>query len=71
MLDQLALVVVLGQQRGRQVVHQLVVAFVHRGDLVGERLVGVQPRHFVLVLVGHQLEQVARHRFGEARALAQ
>ena len=34
-----------------------------RADLRPE----VQPRHLVLVLVGHQLEEVARHRLGEPR----
>ena len=33
--------------------------------LAQERAVGVEPRHLVLVLVGHQLEQVARDRLGE------
>ncbi len=35
-------------------------------QLPRERRIGVKPRHFILVLVGHQLEQIARHRFGEA-----
>ena len=34
-------------------------------DLPQERAVGVEPRDLVLVLVGHQLEQVARDRLGE------
>ena len=36
-------------------------------DLRGERAVGVEPRDLVLVLVRHQLEEIARHRLGEAR----
>ncbi len=41
-----------------------------------EVAVGVEPRHLVFVLVGHELEQVARHRrcqlgrAAEARACA-
>src|SRR5690606_41933543 len=30
-----------------------------------ELAAGVQPRHLVLVLVGHELEEVARHRLGQ------
>ncbi len=67
----MALVVAFGEQRRRQVELELVVAFEHGGDLVGEFRTGggirVEPRHFVFVLVGHQLEQVARHRFGQAQ----
>ena len=48
--------------------HQPVVALEHRRHLGREGRVGVQARHFVLVLVGHQLEQVARHRLGQAGA---
>ena len=33
-----------------------------------ERGVGVEPRHLVLILVGHQLEQITRHGFRQ-RAL--
>jgi hypothetical protein len=71
-LDQLALArSCFGQQRRRQVVHQLVVALELRGDLGGEGRVGVQARHLVLVLVGHQLEQVARHRLGSGACCCQ
>ena len=39
---------------------------VERGrDLLEEVAVGVKPRHLILVLVGHQLEQIARDRFRE------
>ena len=48
-------------------VHELVVALEHAGDLVGEGGVGVQAGDLVLVLVGHQLEQVARHGLGQPR----
>src|SRR6185312_5958028 len=34
-------------------------------DLLLEGAVGVEPRHLVLVLVGHELEQVTRHRVGQ------
>ena len=34
-------------------------------DLLEERAVGIEPRHLVLVLVGHQLEQIARDRIGK------
>ena len=33
--------------------------------LLDECVVGIEPRHLVLVLVGHQLEQVARDRVGQ------
>ena len=36
------------------------------GDLLEERAVGIKPRDFVFVLVGHQLEQITRNRVGEA-----
>jgi hypothetical protein len=49
------------QQRRRQVEGQLVVAVELRRDLRAEGRVGMQARHFVLVLVSHHLEQVARH----------
>ena len=42
-----------------------IVAVERVADLADERLVGVEPRHLVLVLVGHQLEQAARDRLGE------
>ena len=29
-------------------------------DLIEERAIGVKPRDFILVLVGHQLEQITR-----------
>ena len=59
LLDELALVIGAGQQRRRQMVLQADLAFEHRGDLLRKGRVGVQPRHFVLVLVGHQLEAVS------------
>ena len=34
-------------------------------DLLFERAVGVKPRDLVFVLVGHQLEQIARYRIGK------
>jgi len=51
------------------VIAQLVVALELRRDLGEKRLVGMQPRDFVFVLVGHQFEQVARDGFGELAAL--
>ena len=38
------------------------------GDLLLERAVGIEPRHLVFVLVGHQLEQIARDRFRKPAA---
>ncbi len=59
----------LAMQRRRQVVVELVVALELRRDLLVEARVGVQARDLVLVLVGHQLEQVARHRFAQRWSL--
>ena len=58
---------VLREQRRRQMEFeaQVVAAELVR-HLLQEIAVGVEPRHLVLVLVGHQLEQIARDRFGEA-----
>ena len=50
-------------------VHQLVVALKHALDLLCEGRVGVQSGDFVFILVGHQLEQVARHGLAERAAL--
>ena len=71
LFHQFALLVLGGRQGRRQVVHQLEVALKLRGDLVHERLVGVQTGHFVLVLVRHELEQVAGHGLGQAGGGAQ
>lgn len=46
---------------------QFPVAFELRVDTLEELAVRVQARHFVLVLVGHQLEVIARHRLGQPR----
>ena len=40
-----------------------------RSSLLEERAVGVEPRDLVFVLVGHQLEEVARDRLGELRCV--
>ena len=69
-LDQVAMAVTFGQQRRRHMKFHLVVAFEHVRDLAGEGGVGMQPRDFILVLVGHELEVVARHRLGQPQRLA-
>ena len=46
---------------------QLEVTFKHAVHTVEEGGVGVQACHLVLVLVGHEFEQVTRHRFGQRR----
>ena len=53
------------EQRRREVVDDPVVALEHAFQLAREFAVGVQPRHFVLVLVRKQLRVVARYCFGE------
>src|SRR3546814_9839477 len=65
LLLQLALGVALGQQRRGEVEVQLVVAVKLLFELLAEVAVGVQARHLVLVLVGHQLEEVAGDRLGQ------
>ncbi len=56
----------LGEQRRRQMEFEAeVVAAELVRHLLEEIAVGVEPRHLVFVLVGHQLEQIARDRFGE------
>ena len=44
---------------------QRVVALKHAVNAVKEAAVGVQPCDFVLVFVGHELEQVAGHCLGQ------
>ncbi len=44
---------------------QLVAAFEHAFDLSCKRSIGIEPRHFVLVLVGHQLEVIPCDGLGE------
>ena len=58
--------IALCQKRRRQMEVKFVVAFELGFDLLHESRIGVQPRHFVLVLVGKQLEVVARDRFGKS-----
>src|SRR6266566_1988122 len=55
----------LVEDRRSKVEFQLVAAFEHAFDLAREPRIGVEPRHFVLVLVGHQLEVVSRDGLGE------
>ena len=55
------------EQRRCHVELQLQVAFELLLQLLLERAVGVQARHLVLVLVGHQLEQAGRRRAGEGQ----
>ena len=47
---------------------EFVVTFKHIGNAGLERGVGVQPGHLVLVLVGHDFEQVSRHGLGQRQA---
>ena len=65
MLHQLALVVALGQQRWRQVVVNLEVAFELFGHAFDETGLRVQAGDFVFVLVGHQAIELAGHDFAE------
>ena len=58
--------IALGDRRRREVVLDRVAVFELRVELRQKCRVGVQPRDFELVLVGHQLVQVARNGFGEA-----
>ena len=58
--------VAAGEQGRREVEFEAkIVAVEGRGHLFLERAVGVEPGHLVFVLVGHQLEQIARHRLAE------
>jgi hypothetical protein len=60
--------VLVGQQRGRQVVLDRVAVLELRVELGQEGRVGVQAGHFVLVLVGHQLVEVAGGGLGQLAA---
>ncbi len=64
-LDEFALGIALAPQRRGQVVMALEIALELLLQLFGKRRVGLQPRHFVLVFVGHELEQILRDRRGE------
>ena len=57
--------VAVGQQRRGQVELEAVPALELGPELALEGAVGVEPGHLVLVLVGHELEEVARDRLGE------
>src|SRR5262249_60880086 len=50
------------QGRGEENVQTQMIAAQLVPDLICKAAIGIEPRHFVLVLVGHELEQVARHR---------
>src|SRR4249919_2183650 len=65
LLDQVALCVLLRQQRRGEVELELVVAVELLLQLLLEVAAGVQARDFVLVLVRHQLEGVTRDGFGQ------
>src|SRR5580704_5781999 len=45
---------------------QVEIAFELPLQFFQKRAVGIEPRHFVFILVGHQREQVARHGLGKA-----
>ena len=49
---------------------QLVVAFELRFELLAEFRLAVQPRDFVLVLVGQQFEVITRHGFGQRQIIS-
>ena len=66
----MALGVRFRHDRRRQVELELDVAFEHGRNLRLEGAVRVQARHFVLVLVGHQLVEVACHGFRQAQVRA-
>ena len=70
LLDQMALRIRFCHDRWRQVELELDVALEHGGDLRLEGAVRVQARHFVLVLVRHQLVEVAGHGFRQAQVRA-
>jgi hypothetical protein len=54
-------------ERRREVVVDLEIAFELRGDLLAEAGVRVQAGHLVFVLVGHQPEQRFGDRLGQGR----
>ncbi|MNI03961.1 hypothetical protein D3C73_568740 [compost metagenome] len=65
LLQQPALFVLLREQRRCQMEAQLVIALELLLQAALEIAAGVQAGHFVLVLVRHQLEQVAGHGLGQ------
>ena len=52
-------------------VHHLEIALEHCADLLVEGWIGVQTRHFVLILVRHELEEVARDDLSQTRSAPQ
>src|SRR5579883_423357 len=56
-----------GEEGRRQMEFEGEVAFELLMKLLQERAIGVEPRDLVLVLIGHQLEEVARDRLSKAR----
>ena len=66
----MALLILGGRRRRRQVVDHAVVALEHAGDALAEGRIGVQARDLVLILVGHEFEQIAGHGLRQARARA-
>src|SRR6516164_2251358 len=65
LLLQAAGFVALCKDRRRQIEFEAVVALEPVRQFSGKAAVGIEPRDFVLVLVGHQLEQVFRNCLGE------
>ena len=63
--DELAALVLARQQRWGQVMNDAVIALEQAFDFLHKAWVGVQARHLVFVLVGHELEQVTGHRLGQ------
>ena len=53
------------KQRRREMESEADIAFEFLSELLAKSVVGIEPRHLIFVLVGHQLEQVLGHRFGE------
>ena len=54
-----------GKQRRSQMKLQPEVALELLAQVLQKPAVGIEPRHFVFVLVGHQLEQIVRGGFGK------
>src|SRR6202040_32534 len=56
------------EHRRRQMKFEAQLALELSAQFLLERAVGIEPRHFVFVLVGHELEQAVRNSIAESRA---
>ena len=65
LLQMAGCLVAAGKDRGREVEFETEVAVEFICELLGKAAVGIEPRDLVFVLVGHQLEQIARDRLRE------